>query len=185
MGKCTNGSGLSGSSSPTHSLSSVVTFKRRDLQILTSFHSKPPVTPKEGHQRRPTLCLRMGSQSVSTALETLNLETGVTKDEERPRLCEEEDGQSCEEFGRRRDGGLQRVRMMFASDFARSWLSILVIYNISSCVCLRPKISGCCIFVVAIANACVKQRVVHNQCSHPPPCFSPTVRECATVLSQF
>lgn len=58
--------------------------------------------------------LRMGSQAVSMVVETLNLETCVMKDEGRLRLCEKEDGWSCE-FGRRRDGS-KSLRMMFASD---------------------------------------------------------------------
>ncbi|XP_068584660.1 uncharacterized protein si:ch211-215i13.3 isoform X1 [Cebidichthys violaceus] len=70
--------------------------------------SKPLVSPKGGHQKRPVHCLRMGSPSLSTAVETLNLGTCVMKDEEKPRLCEEEGGRwSCEKFTRRWDGDLQ------------------------------------------------------------------------------
>lgn len=64
----------------------------------------------------------------------------------------EEDGQSCEQFTTRRGRWFtEACGWCFASDFPRSWLSISVIYNtISTCVCLHPKISGCCIFVVPL-----------------------------------
>ncbi|XP_029976769.1 uncharacterized protein LOC115409652 isoform X1 [Salarias fasciatus] len=45
--------------------------------------SKLLATPRGGHQRRPVLCLRMGSPSISTVVEILNLETCATKDEKK------------------------------------------------------------------------------------------------------
>ncbi|XP_035849199.1 uncharacterized protein si:ch211-215i13.3 isoform X1 [Sander lucioperca] len=69
---------------------------RRSLSdVGVTGSSKPLVTPKGGHQRRPVRCLRMGSSSTSTVVETLNLGTYVMKDEKKPRLCKEEQGRSC------------------------------------------------------------------------------------------
>ncbi|XP_022053530.1 uncharacterized protein si:ch211-215i13.3 isoform X1 [Acanthochromis polyacanthus] len=82
---------------------------RRSLSdVGVTGSSKLLVTPKGGHQRRPLRCLRMGSPSISTLVEILNLETRVTKDEEKPRAREKEDGRSCERFTRKRDGDLQK-----------------------------------------------------------------------------
>ncbi|XP_051247097.1 uncharacterized protein si:ch211-215i13.3 isoform X1 [Dicentrarchus labrax] len=79
--------------------------QRRPRRSLTDVgvngSSRPLATPKGGHQRRPVLCLRMGSLSASTAVETPNLGTCAMKDEDKPRLCEEEDGRSCERFTKR------------------------------------------------------------------------------------
>ncbi|XP_070840899.1 uncharacterized protein [Chaetodon trifascialis] len=78
---------------------------RRSLSdVGVTGSSKPLETPKGGHQRRPALWLRMGSPSIPTAVETLNLGMRVMKDEDEPRLCE--DGWSCERFTRRWDGDL-------------------------------------------------------------------------------
>ncbi|XP_028316411.1 uncharacterized protein LOC114471745 isoform X3 [Gouania willdenowi] len=45
--------------------------------------SKPLVTPRGGHPRRATLCLKMDSPSIPTVMEILNLETQVMKDEKK------------------------------------------------------------------------------------------------------
>ncbi|KAF3833872.1 hypothetical protein F7725_025076 [Dissostichus mawsoni] len=82
---------------------------RRSLSdVGVTGSSKPPVTPKGGHQKKPVRCVRMGSPSVSTLVERLHLGTCVMKDEEKPRLCEEEDGRIYEKFTRRRDGDLHK-----------------------------------------------------------------------------
>lgn len=79
--------------------------------------------------------------------------------------------------------------MMFASDFARSWLSISVILQHKHLHMSPSKDLGMLHLCCAIANACVKQRVGHKRCARSPPCFSPMlvvpVRECVTMLSQF
>lgn len=78
------------------------------FNTLTSFHSKPLVSPKGGHQKRPALCLRMGSLSITTVVETPNLVMCVMKDEEKPWLCREGDGRNCEKFTKRWDSDIQK-----------------------------------------------------------------------------
>lgn len=152
------------------------------------FYSKLLVTPRGEHQRRPTLRPRMGlGPSMSIVVKTLNLATFVTKDEEEPRLCEAEEGRSCV-CPLPKDGMVvyRCVWMMFACDFARSWLLISVIYNKSTYICLHPKILGCCIFAVPLWMHVWRRQGFTKQCSHSPPCFSPMlmapVRERATCV---
>ncbi|XP_037650161.1 brain and acute leukemia cytoplasmic protein isoform X1 [Sebastes umbrosus] len=58
---------------------------RRSLSdVGVTGSSKPLVTPKGGHQKKPARCLRMGSPSISTIVETQSLGTCVMKDEEKP-----------------------------------------------------------------------------------------------------
>lgn len=77
----------------------------------------------------------MGSPSLSIAVEMLNLGTCVMKDEDKLRLYKEEDGQNCEQFNRRWDGDLKKVYgWCLLVTFARSWPSISVINNISTCI---------------------------------------------------
>lgn len=151
-----------------------------------SFHSNLPVTPKGGHQRRPVLYPRMGSPSVSPVVMIQNLGTRAMKDET---LWGGRWLQLRALLQRTRWFADVRGRFPYIFNFfARSRLLFAVIYNISTCVRLHPKTCGCCIFVVPIANACVKKRVGNEQSSHFPPCFSPMlmvpVRECVTVFSQ-
>lgn len=150
----------------------------KSFHLLFFFHSKPLVTPSGGHQRSPVLCRRMGSPSVSTAVEMLNPGTRATKDEEEPRLRkeeeEEDDGRSCVKLTWRRG------RWWFAEVCGRclletvqdlTWLLVAVIYNISTCIRLHPKTSGCCIFVVPLQMHVWRREWVTKQCSHSPPCF--------------
>ncbi|KAM9385541.1 uncharacterized protein KZ484_007040 isoform 1-T1 [Pholidichthys leucotaenia] len=96
----------------TTTTSSSCSSQRRPRRSLSDVgvtgSSNPLVTPKGGHQRRPVVCLRMSSRSVSTIVEILNLETRVMKDEGQSRLCGNEAGQRQERFLRSRDGDLQK-----------------------------------------------------------------------------
>lgn len=107
----------------------------------------------------------MGSLSASTAVKTLNLGTCAMKDEDKPRLCEEEDGLSCERFTKRMGMViLQKVCGWCVCEWLFCKISAVDLSDLQhKHLRMSPsKDLGMLHLCRAIANACVKQRVGHK-----------------------
>lgn len=180
-------SGLSWPSWPTRSLSSVVTFKWRDIQNSYIFSQQTTRDTKR----------RASKEASALSKDGQPVNINNSGDAEPGDVCDERWRKAS--VKRKMDGAVKNspedgmliyrsVWMMFDSDFARTRLSISVIYNISTCIMSPSKDLGM-LHLLSCHCKCMreaKQRTDHKLCS---PCFPPMlmvlVREWVTVLRQF
>lgn len=142
-------SGLSWTSLPTRSLSSAVTFKWQDIEKSCLFSqqttrdSKRRASKEAGALSKDGQLVNLNSSGDPEPMECVwwKMETRAKSLWRRGRWpgavsCSPEDGMVI----------YRKVRGWCFASGHRSHS----IYNISTCICLRPKILGCCIFVVPL-----------------------------------
>lgn len=157
----------------TRCVSSVLTFKWRDIRKSCIF---PQQTTRDSKRRasKEASALAKDGQPVNIS-SSGDAEPGNACDERwrRAKTLRRERWT----FTRRWDGDLLKVCGWCSRvTFARSRPSMSVRYNISTCICLHPKISGCCIFVVPLQMHVWSREWVRNSVPALHHAFLPCLR---------